>query len=344
MKGFRSAVLLSMASAPFDALGFSAPSLTVSIASRTVGGSDPNRPQKVNQDALFVCDDGLPNGMTCFGVMDGHGVKGHLVTQFLAKQLPRRIAQQLEHAQPVAEWEEEMRQLANFNVNTEVQDSTQGDASLQGIHNALRHAFHQAHVDAMNEPNVPAGRSGTTCIVCVVDATHIHVAYVGDSRALQVRLPSSFNDEKDSSSSSLWQTLATETTVSNSPQDAQRIQEKSEGRIDSQGNVWYGPVGISMTRALGDAVMLRAGVVPTPIVQSVPRKDSAIIVAATDGIWDVLSNDRVCKILQDEFSPSSDMEGVLDQLIAEARQKWIGNLPISDEEKVDDITCVIAKL
>ena len=302
----------------------------VAIAARSIGGADPNRPQKVNQDAFFQAV--VPSSsviarknICLMGVMDGHGLKGHLVTQFLSKQLPNRIVEQLDNPSPEEEWEVKMKDLANFDIDDEINNS-KGDDYFE-IHCAIRYAFHQAHIDAINAPDVPAGRSGTTCIACLIDDACIHVAHVGDSKAILVH------------SDGTGQMLTTETTVSNLPRDAARI-SIGEGRIDGLGNVWYGPVGISMTRALGDAVMLRAGVVPTPIVQSFPRSDSCTLVVATDGVWDVLSHEDVCGIASNKYL---SLEQIVDQITEQARQKWIGDLPVM-EEKVDDITCIVAKL
>ena len=310
----------------FLASGFSSSSTpTLSqVVSRSIGGSDTNRPQKVNQDAFFHVS---INDNVCLGVMDGHGFKGHLVTQFMSQQLPKRIAEQLDKPCPQSEWEQKMKDLANFDVDSKTESATHDKNDHKTIHNALRHAFHQTHVDAIDAEGIPAGRSGTTCIACLIDDEFIHVAHVGDSRALRVRVDGS------------WEALTTETTTSNLPADVERIQA-GEGRTDGQGNVWYGPVGISMTRALGDAVMLRAGVVPTPMVQSFPREPSSVLVVATDGIWDVLNNDQVSEIVRND-EPS--LEKIANQLAAQARQKWIGDLP-GMEEKVDDITCIVAKL
>jgi len=259
--------------------------------------------------------------------MDGHGLKGHLVTHYMSQQLPKRIAEQLDKSYPQSEWEQKMKELAKFDADSDTESTADDKVDHQRIHSALRHAFHQTHVDAMNKEEVPAGRSGTTCIACIIDDDYIHVACVGDSRALRVRMDGS------------WESLTTETTVSNMPADAERIQA-GEGRTDGQGNVWYGPVGIIMTRALGDAVMLRAGVVPTPIVRSFPRGPSSIVVVATDGIWDVLSNDKVRDIVQRD---KTSLETIVDRLATHAQQTWVGDLPRM-EEKIDDITCIVAKL
>jgi serine/threonine protein phosphatase PrpC len=51
------------------------------------------------------------------------------------------------------------------------------------IHSRLVHTFHWAHLAALKNPNMPAGRSGTTCIMCLLQQSKftLHVTYVGDS-------------------------------------------------------------------------------------------------------------------------------------------------------------------
>jgi hypothetical protein len=45
-----------------------------------------------------------------------------------------------------------------------------------------------------------------------------------------------------------------------------RIQASDGARMNDSGNVWYGPIGIAMTRSLGSSAMLRVGILPVPIV------------------------------------------------------------------------------
>lgn len=118
--------------------------------------------------------------------------------------------------------------------------------------------------------------------------------------------------------------------------------EQGEGRVDDNGNVWYGPQGIAMTRSLGNAVMLRAGVVPTPFVKSVQLEQESTstkdrIIMASDGIWDVLSNDQVAELVEQH----PDVQDAANALQEEARLRWIGDLPFIDEAKIDDITCIV---
>lgn len=294
-------------------------------------GSDPNRPQKVNQDAYFVKEF---LGYTSLGVLDGHGLKGHVLTEYLAKQLPNCIQQELERSEDprdddVLKFEQQLVALANL----EPLNDEKGSPS-SAVHTALVRAFHQAHVDAMNTPTIPAGRSGTTCIVCLKDSasSKLHVAYVGDSRAILVKQDFDCGDV-------VIEALTEETTIKamGGPSERSRI-EQGEGRIDDNGNVWYGPQGIAMTRSLGNAVMLRAGVVPTPFINSIELETNAgRIVMATDGVWDVLSDTQVADLVGSIKSAQEAAE----ELEREARRRWIGDMPFIDEAKVDDITCMI---
>lgn len=335
----------------------------IQVGTCAIAGTDSDRPQKVNQDAFFSKSFTIDNQKeyVCAGVMDGHGLTGHVVTDFLAKQLPLCIQEQLRQPQRLLEWEEKVADLGHYSQ----QQQQQEESDMH--HQILINAFHQAHVQAMEHSQVPAGRSGTTCITCLVDNDDIHVAYVGDSRAIRIFLTEPKDGTVESSplspettTVSMIQVLATETTVQNMPTERARIEaciqkqhEQGGGiRIDVNGNVWYGPVAIAMTRALGDAVMLRAGVVPTPIVETFSRRSSAntdavntapssLIIMATDGIWDVLNNDQVAEIAQSTFALTKSVDEVASLLSQTARQRWMGDkeMPLMDE-KSDDITCV----
>lgn len=289
-------------------------------------GSDPERPQKQNQDASFVVslDD---DAFECWGVMDGHGTKGHVVTGFLKEELPSILKEELESRESL---HDDKDSLMEFEKQLETLANATPSNTANPIHSRLVRTFHRAHLAALQNPNVPAGRSGTTCIVCLLQQPKftLHVAYVGDSRAIL------WNDKDDIA------TIAEETTTK-TPSELDRIQQ-CQGRVDASGNVFHGPVGIAMTRALGDAVMLRAGVIPTPIVKTYNVNTNTRIVVATDGVFDVLTNNQVRQVVDEAISKGGDCEAAANVLAETAKQKWLGGLPI--ESKVDDITCIVVSL
>jgi serine/threonine protein phosphatase PrpC len=170
--------------------------------------------------------------------MDGHGTKGHVVTCFFKQELPKilkenlllmndsddRVRNQQDDDVSLQQWEEKLVTLAKV-VRVPTINSRNND-----IHRVLVKTFHLSHVRAIENPNIPAGCSGTTCIVCVLDKNlkRLHVASVGDSRAIL------WNNTSDG-----VLVLAEETTTKLST-ELDRIQQ-CEGRVDTGASiVFYG--------------------------------------------------------------------------------------------------------
>jgi len=364
------------------------PLFSVPVGMYNIPGEDPDRPNKVNQDAYFHASfqyerSGKPITSTYAGVLDGHGLKGHLVSRFMAHQMPFRIQEQFA--------------MNDSSSNTE-------DFLVSNVPSMIKAAFENAHEDAIQNKTIPAGRSGTTCVMMMLEESDqlekedlnsvsstisqtMYIANVGDSRAVIGIPPTYPNSDFDSfktihktnnrietsahvsieikksspiNDSQMWKALAlTKETTVKIPEENERI-EMGEGRVDSMGNVFYGPVGISMTRALGDAVMLRAGVIPSPIVdcfQIIFEKDSEkknnrkcgmVVVLGSDGIFDVMKNEEVIDYAVKSMTTGNDMNDSLDiskinaaaeSIAKEAKQRWQGGLPL--EVKSDDITCAV---
>ena len=384
-------------------------------------GTDPDRPTKVNQDGAFfassctssssssssaaVVDAVIPNltpqpqsfpyNITIFGVMDGHGKKGHEVVQYLQQQLPIRVQEYVERAlksqtndtEDVESRNDHVISVVNgvqhshsnesfsleaqkielismghadpselFHTNTMEDDDNNVDHMIKA---AIVDAFIHTQYDLRQNPNVPSSRSGTTCICCVLfeDKQQQHVtlytANVGDSRAILIT-DSTMHDDTN-----VWtvQSLTNATTV-HLAMERNRIERCPESRIDTNGNVFYGPIGIAMTRSLGNSVMLRAGIVPIPIITKHNLQWSSLnttnenrgtttfyICAGTDGIFDVLSNDKVVNWVQpqpNDIPLGGSLQNATINICQAAKLAWLADLPI--ETKVDDCTMAILQL
>ena len=229
----------------------------------SVPGEDSDRPQKVNQDRYFsflldtpttdaytgdnvllTSDKGDGDDMRIhyilnkririyvLGVMDGHGLKGHLVTEYLAQQLPLRIQENM------------MKGLLSGSNISDIDDCDDGDAVLTSlISQTLNQSFRQVHDDALLNPTVPAGRSGTTCIVSVVVVVnnddenddckrrvHVVTANVGDSSAFLCTQSTAAvigrNNDKQVSDGSV--TALTSKTVTQRDDERQRVETVME--------------------------------------------------------------------------------------------------------------------
>ncbi|GJN15071.1 hypothetical protein PR202_gb01960 [Eleusine coracana subsp. coracana] len=120
---------------------------------------------------------------------------------------------------------------------------------------------------------------GSTAVVAVVCSSHLVVANCGDSRVVLCRgkepLPLSIDHKPD--------------------------RKDERARIEAQGGKviqWNGHrvSGIlAMSRSIGDRY-LKPFIIPKPEVTVVPRaKDDDCLILASDGLWDVVSNEEACK-------------------------------------------------
>ena len=132
----------------------------------------------------------------------------------------------------------------------------------------------------------------------------VHCANVGDARAVIVRLPSS------SSASSSSSCLTTLHTAANA-EECSRI-------AAAGGHILLHRVNglLAVTRALGDTQMARAGVTPTPAVSEteVAEGEQALLVIATDGLWDVVAEDDVREQVSSSCRAGESMAAVARRL------------------------------
>jgi len=277
----------------------------IETSSLSLAGVDPDSAGKVNQDVCFHFCEGR---FVCCGVLDGHGKKGHILNEFLRACMPTILKSKLK-------------------------------ADKNPVELTLKETFEDSHLAARMDTDIPAGRSGTTCIVTVLDveSAMLYTGNVGDSSAIKgVQQKSGWNIEA----------LNKKTTTARQ-EERERI-EQGEGRIDGAGNVWYGPVGIAMTRALGDSVMTRASIIPTPEVTKLDLRDeldaeseraNGLIVLGSDGIFDVMSDKDVIDSLSNSLRDSFSLDSSCSVLVEEARRRWQNGLPL--EVRIDDTTSVV---
>jgi serine/threonine protein phosphatase PrpC len=298
----------------------------IETASASIAGQDPDSPGKINQDVSFHFTTS-DKRYICGGVLDGHGQKGHVLNQYLIIHLPQLLQKYLEN---------EIVMIADTDI----------------IPKILVKTFEEAHYAARIDEAVPAARSGTTCVVTVVDVKTgmVYTSNVGDSRAIIALDIQKMVADPCINNVAHVMALSIETTTG--VEDERKRIEDGEGRIDGSGNVWYGPVGIAMTRALGDSVMTRAGVISTPQVKTLDlmqevtcrntfkiRDCNIRVLIGSDGIFDVMSNVEANEFLCDSLKATSvSLEEGCHKLAEEARRKWQNGLPL--DVRIDDTTVV----
>ena len=297
----------------------------VSYASITKEGRNQNGIIKINQDTPLVhLNVGGVKGFNLFGVLDGHGLHGHLISQFCKDYFIKRCDEYAKKC--VAE---------NITTAEGIYEKMKSDN-----YNFIYDCFKRADNEMGKHKEMDCRLSGTTCNIIFQFNDKIVCANVGDSRSILVY-------DNDNSNKNLGVIPLSEDHNPNIPKEKERI-IKSGGVIDkikdTSGNKigpdkvfkkGYNYPGLSLTRSLGDFEAKKCGVISTPdIVKYKITSNIKYIVICSDGIWEFLKNEDV-RDLGNKFYPEKKIGEFCHSLIDEAIQKWNKN-----NYRRDDITVV----
>ncbi|XP_047054886.1 protein phosphatase 2C 50-like [Lolium rigidum] len=205
-----------------------------------------------------------------FGVYDGHG--GSEVANYCRDKIHVVLRDVLRAGKGLGEVE-----LGEVDVK-EPWEKVFGD-SFQKVDDEVSGMFSDCSREPRAEP-VAADNVGSTAVVAIVCSSHVIAANCGDSRVVLCRgkepIALSIDHKPDRKD------------------ELARIEAAGGKVIDWNG---YRVSGIlAMSRSIGDRY-LKPFVIPKPEVTVVPRaKDDDCLILASDGLWDVMSNEDACKI------------------------------------------------
>ena len=99
--------------------------------------------------------------------------------------------------------------------------------------------------------------------------------------------------------------------------------------------------GLAMTRSIGDMAATSVGVIARPEITQFLNltQNDKILVIASDGLWDRLTNQEIMQIIVQQYFKNRDAEGAVNHLTKESVDRWQREWGM-----VDDITIVIAFL
>ncbi|CAH2055271.1 unnamed protein product [Thlaspi arvense] len=310
-----------------------------------------------NQDAMIVWENFGSRTDTIFcGVFDGHGPYGHMVAKKVRDNLPLKLSAYWEAKVPVEGSQKAITTVSNASNINGSEDATASfvsaeeeprpsvdmeEGNTEESHSELFQTLKEAFLKAFKvmdrelkfHGSVDCFCSGTTAVTLIKQGQYLVVGNVGDSRAVM--------GTRDSENA----LVAVQLTVDlkpNLPAEAERI-KKCRGRVFALRDepevcrVWLpncDSPGLAMARAFGDFCLKDFGLISVPDVsfRRLTEKDE-FIVLATDGIWDVLSNEDVVAIVASAPSRSSAARALVESAVRAWRYKY----PTS---KVDDCAAV----
>ena len=269
---------------------------------------------KVNQDSYLVIQNLYKLGdFNIFGVLDGHGMNGHLVSQFVVKYFNSYL-----------------KKNKKLNILENLDDVYA--ALKKNNYEIIRKAFNKAESE-ISKSDIDANFSGTTCVMLFQIGEKLLTANVGDSRAIIVKgkeaIPLSI-DQKPNDENEMKRILKNGGEVSQYEEDGFA---SGPFRVWKKGQMYP---GIAMSRSIGDLLASTLGVIPEPEVREEKLDNKTkFIVICSDGVWEFLDNKAV-KDLVMPFYEKNDPEGACKKLINESTKWW------NDEDVVvDDITVIV---
>lgn len=198
-----------------------------------------------------------------FGVYDGHG--GSQVANYCRDRIHAALLEELEI-------------VAESLINGTIKENN--------CHEQWRKAFTNCFVKVDEEVEGKNGQDpvapetvGSTAVVALVCSSHIIVANCGDSRAVLCR-------GKDAMALSVDH-------KPNREDEYARIEASGGKVIQWNGHRVFGV--LAMSRSIGDRY-LKPWIIPDPEVMFIPRaKEDECLILASDGLWDVMTNEEVCE-------------------------------------------------
>nr|QIM55861.1 abscisic acid insensitive 1 protein [Morus alba] len=211
-----------------------------------------------------------------FGVYDGHG--GNQVANYCKERLHSALVEEIEtakaglHNRSNGKSWQEMWKKAFSNCLTKV-DAEVGGAPIGN---------HGSNCDESSDipRSVAPETVGSTAVVAVICPTQIIVANCGDSRAVLFRgktpVPLSVDHKPDRED------------------EYERIEAAGGKVMQWNGSRVFGV--LAMSRSIGDRY-LKPWIIPDPEVMIVSRaKEDECLILASDGLWDVMTNEEACEI------------------------------------------------
>jgi len=285
----------------------SSTTVITSYAGVSKKGFAPYNTRKKNQDSLIM-EEHAETGSLLLAVFDGHGEAGDAVSQYFRDRMPKDL-------------------FASKNF-------------LEGnLAEAISESVIKLESQLLSDSSIDTEFSGTTAVISIVRGDKVLVGNIGDSR-----LSIGFVGEDGSK---IVGEAITKDHKPERPDEKARIVatggrvfaiEYDDG-IDGPPRVWLGHMdvpGLAMSRSLGDTVAHAAGVSSEPEFYEHTFQDvDKYLVLATDGLWEFMDD----QLVMDYCKNNSDPRKSVDELITEAKTRWM-----REEQVVDDTTVIVAHL
>ena len=222
----------------------------------------------INQDSfLELLNINKNNKFHLFGVMDGHGINGHIISKYISRFIEEYfISDKICHLFETIKNGDEIYNLLTRN-------------KYLFINNLIKECNHSL----IHTSKYECSFSGATCLLIFIIGNNLICANIGNNRAILL-------EKTELLQLSVDQTL-------NDPEEVKRIIKKG-GKIKKVKNKIFldynGLVNnFEISRSIGDKDLKKLGIICEPVITEYTlSKKSRFLIMGTQGLWKGLSNEK----------------------------------------------------
>ena len=309
--------------------------LKINSAHITKAGLDDKK-EKTNQDSFLILENLFENILNIFGVFDGHGKNGHLISSLVSNFLSQYLTKKENYCNT-----NNLNDSSDSDSSSSSKEITINNESLSSLFSSddfIKKIISELDMKA-NECNFDLQFSGTTCLLLFIFNNTLICSNIGDSICV---LFNCSNEDR-------W-THETLSIIHKPDIDSEKERILSNGGVihpyyDEFG-IYEGPnrvyvkgktyPGLSLTRSIGDLEGEKIGIISEPDIV-VKKMDSTCkyVVLGSDGLWDVIKPYDVRRIVN-PFFYRNDPNGACQALLKTAKKNWE-----KDGYERDDITIIV---
>jgi serine/threonine protein phosphatase PrpC len=309
--------------------------LKINSAHITKAGLDDKK-EKTNQDSFLILENLFENILNIFGVFDGHGKNGHLISSLVSNFLSQYLTKKENYCNT-----NNLNDSSDSDSSSSSKEITINNESLSSLFSSddfIKKIISELDMKA-NECNFDLQFSGTTCLLLFIFNNTLICSNIGDSICV---LFNCSNEDR-------W-THETLSIIHKPDINSEKERILSNGGVihpyyDEFG-IYEGPnrvyvkgktyPGLSLTRSIGDLEGEKIGIISEPDIV-VKKMDSTCkyVVLGSDGLWDVIKPYDVRRIVN-PFFYRNDPNGACQALLKTAKKNWE-----KDGYERDDITIIV---
>ena len=301
----------------------------------TKAGIDDKK-EKINQDSYLILEKLFENNLNIFGIFDGHGKNGHLLSSLVSKFLSSYLTNKENYFSKNNNSDSDTESESDDGININKETLNKLFSKEDFIKKVIKELDFRA-----NECNFDLSLSGTTCLLLfILNNNTLVCSNIGDSMCC---LFSCSNEDR-------WtHEILSVIHKPDIPSEKERI--ISNGGVihpyyDEYG-IYEGPdrvyikgktyPGLSLSRSIGDLESEKIGIISEPdIIYKKLDSTNKYIVMGSDGLFDVIKPYDIRRIVN-PFFIRNDPEGACNALMKTASKNW----DKSGYER-DDITIIVA--